>query len=208
MFNIHTHFASKNSIVNAAIDNIPTKNYFSLGVHPNQSNETIDILPHSNHPNCIAIGECGLDKLVRIPLPIQIKKFVEQIELANQLQKPLIIHVVRAHSEVLAVLKNCNNKVPVIIHGFNNKKVVLDAYLQAGYYMSYGKAIMHFCSNAQHALEITPHHQLFLETDMSSYTIDVIYKKAAELLFIDVKELEKIIDTNFHRCFNASKLDQ
>jgi TatD DNase family protein len=207
MFNLHTHFNSSHSIFNASIDNIPTNNYFSIGVHPNKSNETINIIPHTRHPYCIAIGECGLDKLVATPLPIQIKKFEEQIELANLLEKPLIIHVVRAHSEIFSSLKKCHNKVPVIIHGFNNNTIILEAYLNAGFYISYGKAIMHNCSNAQRALEITPHDQIFLETDMSSLTIDVIYKKAAELLFIDLIKLEKIIDANFRRCFNVSQLD-
>ncbi len=56
----------------------------------------------------VAIGECGLDyyRVEESTKEVQIKAFVEQIELANKLQKPLMLHIRNAYDDALEVVKN------------------------------------------------------------------------------------------------------
>ncbi len=55
--------------------------------------------------NCFAIGECGLDSLVPIDQKIQEDVFVKQINIANEVKKPIIVHCVRKFYEVISFKK-------------------------------------------------------------------------------------------------------
>ena len=59
-----------------------------------------------NNATCLAIGECGLDKLKGPSLDIQEEVFVAQILLANKLQSPLIVHCVRQYDKLIQLHKS------------------------------------------------------------------------------------------------------
>ncbi len=202
MIDLHTHSKASNaSIFNAGI--IANEDgYFSLGIHPKDVLSILDWETFEQklcNSNCLAIGECGLDKVIEAPLPSQTIIFKKQIALAEKYKKPLIIHVVRAHYELVSCLKNF--ALPVIIHGFNNSLRVLELYIKQGYYISLGAALLNNLSNAQKAIAQIPIGQLFLETDNSGLDINIIYEQASELLNLSVEELEQILKENFIRVF-------
>ena len=126
--NIHTHaqlYDAKVEVVNLSLEAVEKPNCYSYGLHPwfidkdtylNQLEELERLIYERR---CIAIGECGLDKLSKVNFNLQQEVFVEQIKLANRVKKPLIIHCVKAFNELINCLNLNDNKMPVIVHGFN-----------------------------------------------------------------------------------------
>jgi TatD DNase family protein len=181
-------------------------NYYSYGIHPWYINTNYrDVLERlhlvGRDRRCLAIGECGLDKLIKTDMRLQTEIFEEQIALANEINKPLIIHCVKAFNEVLYSLEKKQNKVPVIVHGFNNNMNIANELLKSGVKLSFGKALLTFGSNASEVIRHVGRHNFFLETDDSDISIKYIYKKAAELLGIDEEILKEQLKSNYQKTF-------
>jgi len=87
------------------------KLYFTSGVHPHNAKQcdetTISTLcQRASHPECVAIGECGLDYNRNFSPPdIQRKWFIEQIKLAEELGKPLFMHCRDAAPDFFDILR-------------------------------------------------------------------------------------------------------
>jgi len=211
--NLHTHILSNSSntleiknIDNVAGFNAPT-NYYSVGIHPwkiNGSNyeSEIDTLKKlAIQKNVIAIGECGLDKLINIDFEIQDLIFRSQISIAEQVQKPLIVHCVKAFDELIRIKKELKISVPIIVHGFNNKKEIAAQLLKNGFYLSIGKALLNENSNASKNISSLPIEKIFLETDDADVSIKSIFEAAAKYLQIEIEVLKQQIHTNFKNNF-------
>lgn len=186
-------------------------NLYSFGIHPWKIGKDVnDVLQEmdsiSRNRRCIAIGECGLDKLIDADFELQQKIFCEQIQIANEVQKPLIIHCVKAFNEVSACLKKMNNTVPVVFHGFNNNKNIADDLLKKGYLLSFGKALLTQDSNATEVIKHVGRKNFFLETDDSDVSIRDIYKRTAEVLGIEEQFLQEQIKSNYQRVFKEEIL--
>lgn len=207
--NIHTHKESmeaKVELVSVHKPDAKKPNLYSFGVHPWKIDKDVnDILQEmdtiSRNRRCLAIGECGLDKLIDVDFDLQQKIFCEQIQIANEVQKPLIIHCVKAFNELIACLKKMGNKVPVIIHGFNNNKNIADDLLKNGYLLSFGKALLDEGSNASEVIKHVGRKNFFLETDDGKVSIRNIYKRASEILGIDETILQEQLKNNYQRVF-------
>jgi TatD DNase family protein len=208
--NIHSHsdngtFCILNSEPGDKLD--PEKRY-SVGAHPwNISQYKFpdvikEISEKSKLPNVIAIGECGLDRLTDCPMIEQERIFTEQIRIAEQAEKPMIIHCVKAFDDVIRMKKKLNTSIPFIIHGYNNNEEIAAQLIKNNFYLSFGKALVIEGSNAQKVLKQTMNERIFLETDDAAVPIKSIFEKAAELKGISVEELKKIIITNFKSVFN------
>jgi TatD DNase family protein len=211
--NIHTHtqiYDAKLELVNADITSNERTNFYSYGLHPWHLNEdTIEEQLHrlklrATEARCLAIGECGLDKVCAIDLKLQERIFMEQIRLANELKKPLIIHCVKAFNEVLNCLNFSDNEVPVVFHGFNNNDNIARLLTEQGYYFSFGKALMGYESNAAKAIVSVGRKKFFLETDTADVSIKYIYKKASELLGVDEEIVKQQIVSNFETVFKTT----
>lgn len=209
--NAHTHaqlYDAKVEIVNLGIDARDKPNYYSYGLHPwhlekgtcYEQFETMQRVVYEKR--CIAIGECGLDKLSDVDFELQTEMFIAQIKLANQVKKPLIIHCVKAFNELINCLNLNDNKVPVIIHGFNNNENIAKVLVNEGCYFSFGKALLGYDSNAAKAIINVGRKNFFLETDDADISIKYIYKKASELLRIDEEIIRQQLQSNFERVFN------
>ncbi len=191
------------------MDSDEKPNYYSYGLHPwyieksEYKNQLQRLEIKANEKRCVAIGECGLDKLSKVDFELQEKAFVEQIIIANRVKKPLIIHCVKAFNELINCLNHNNNEVPVIIHGFNNNENIARILLDNGCYFSFGKALLGYESNAAKSLIGIGRKNFFLETDDSDFSIKYIYKKAAELLGIDEEILKLQIQSNFENVFKV-----
>jgi TatD DNase family protein len=96
-----------------------------------------------------------------------------------------------------------DNKVPVIIHGFNNNENIARVMVNEGFYFSFGKALLGYESNAAKAIKNVGRKNFFLETDDADISIKYIYKKASELLGIDEEIIKQQIQSNFENVFKV-----
>ena len=198
-FNFHHHNPQiAYGIYNSTPEEKIPEHYFSVGIHPQNIHEdwekdleSLKII--SQNPKCLAIGECGLDALVNIDENLQKKVFEAQIIWANQIQKPVIIHCVKRFQELIPFQKIA--KVPMIIHGFNKKKAIADEMLKHGFYLSFGKSVLHNLS-LQTTLKEIPSEKIFLETDDADFNLTELYQKTAEIKEISVEKLQEQISKN------------
>jgi TatD DNase family protein len=211
--NIHTHkqiYDAKVELVNQHPESTEKSNLYSYGLHPwHLRKEDVmwqleQLARLSGEKNCLAIGECGLDKTCPVDFNLQTEVFERHILLANTIRKPLIIHCVKAFNELINCLNMNDNAVPVIIHGFNNNENIAKTLSDHGYYFSFGKALLSYDSNASKVIRKTGRKYLFLETDDSDLSIKYVYKKAAELLGIEEGILQEQIKSNFELLFNRT----
>ena len=129
ILDIHTHHNKAEAIINCTPNTFhPTNGYFySVGIHPwdvskDYQKEWNLLQEITVNPQVIAIGEAGLDKLINTDIKLQQKLFELQINLSEQLNKPLIIHAVRTSNELILLKKRFKPAMPWIIHGFRGNK--------------------------------------------------------------------------------------
>ena len=198
-FDFHHHDADRKSgIYNLKFNEEIPEIFFSAGIHPNALSDGLEkqllwLQEIAVAENCVAIGECGLDGLIDVDEKLQQKAFLAQIEIANSLQKPLIIHCVKRFSQLLQFRKIA--KVPMIVHGFNKRKTIGDDLLKNGFCLSFGKSVL-YNVNLQDFLKDFPSEKLFLETDSSDFEIKELYQKVADLKKISLEDLKQKIKEN------------
>ena len=213
LINIHSHIGiqKENSIciVNhlANFSNIPPCEYVSLGIHPcaisahGVSENFSKLCKAADAPNVLAIGECGLDKLCSVDLELQKIWFTAQLELGISLKKPIVIHCVRAFSEILEILEKKSLSAPLIFHGFNRNLCLANQLLSKGYFLSMGAGLKH--KNIQEICKKIPAERLFLETDSAEVSIEEIYRLAALARETSLHALSKQIKQNFQQVFGT-----
>lgn len=181
--------------------------YFSIGLHPwNIKADTlisdIEIVKNfAENPNCLAVGETGLDRIIKIQVEIQKEVYLKHLEIARELSKPVIIHCVRAFSEIIQLHQPFAGKVKLIFHGFNNNWQIANELLEKECFLSFGKALLNPASNAAKIFSNIPENQLFLETDDAEISISEVYHKAALLKNISEDAMKEIVLRNFENCF-------
>ena len=192
----HTHnLASENGIISVkpGFSSFEEGKTYSCGLHPWDENITSEsfeeLLKTLNHPQVVAIGECGLDRLRGAPLPFQKDIFLKHIDLSESLRKPLIIHCVRAGDELLRLKKEKNPHNPWIFHGFRGGFIQAKQLTDAGIYISLGEKFN------KEALKGIPDSFLLTETEESKLTIDEIASRIKEdALEISTINLNKILN--------------
>ena len=145
-----------------------------------------------------ALGEIGLDKKCIVDYEKQKEIFKAQLELVNRFRIPrVIIHSVKAHSDIIHFLKEMHISQKVLIHDFYASLETAEQYLKFDCYFSFGKKIF-TNSNAQNALRSLPKDRIFLETDdQLDYNIFEIYSEAARLLQTSESELKELLFSNY-----------
>lgn len=187
-------------------ENIPGVAY-TYGIHPwflNNENykQLMDKLVRLiNTPEILAVGEAGLDKLRGPSRELQIRIFEEQIDIAESIRKPLIIHCVKSWDDLLAVHKKKKPEMPWMIHGFRGSAELAGQLLSKGLYLSIWFEFVLRPESAR-LLQSLPHDRFFLETDGAEVNIKDIYKKVSVDLDISVEDLKKIILGNYYKFFN------
>ncbi len=207
--NIHTHYKSneKNHVTvynkNISEENIDNS-YFSSGIHPwfihqNNLSENLTLLKQDlSKKKCIALGECGLDKIIKTDFNLQKDVFKQQLKLNKTHNKPVIIHCVKAYQELIEIKKEYH--FTYILHGFNKNQQTAQMLLDNGFYLSFGKHLTEKESLQQVFLN-TPVNRIFLETDNTTISIENIYKKASEIKKIPLESLLLAIEKNFETIF-------
>lgn len=207
IIDIHTHTpGNRNALLNyyAHFEQSAAAPACSLGIHPRYPGQAsyAQLETWAGQQQVLAIGECGLDKLCDTEWSLQLQLFRQQIALANKLDKPLIIHCVRAYSECIQLLNAA--KVPVIFHGFNRSRSIAQMLLSKGFYLSTGAAVFNPAFGAVFAT--LPVDRLFFETDdRKDLAIGSVYKRAAELKEIETEYLILQVEHNFQKVFNNAR---
>ena len=145
------------------------------------------------------IGEVGLDKVHKETFEKQIEVFEEMIRLSESYVKPMIVHCVRAYSEIIEIRKKMKAKMPWVIHGFSSSVETMRQLLRYDMYISLGDVLYRNENQAIKILKDIPLERLFLETDVSGRDIRDVYAKAAELMGCEVDYLCKQIFENYGR---------
>ena len=209
--NLHTHKSAKTPNVFEIVNQSPTEfdshiPFYSIGIHPwkinvNQVDNELKIIEEKIQlSNCLALGECGLDKRIETSIDLQTDVFIKQIHLAIKYNKPLIIHCVGAFQEIIAIKKQLKVNVPMIIHGFSKNEIIAKQLLKNGFYLSFGKYLLDN-SNLKSVFQSVANDKFFLETDSPNYTIEAIYNAAAQFKSIDLLTLQTQINSNFNSIF-------
>lgn len=147
--------------------------YFSLGFHPyflsQSSHSYIDQLEQAldnKHEKCLALGECGLDFAIDVEPMLQESMFEAQIELAKQVNLPLIIHSRKAHNRLLQLLKKHQFKHGGILHAFSGSEQQAKQFIELGFKIGVGGIITYPRANKTRlAIGALPIESLVLETD-------------------------------------------
>ncbi|MBP1224611.1 TatD family hydrolase [Flavobacterium sp. 1355] len=210
-FNFHTHQTTNQPNVLELVNQYPQDfeasiPFYSIGIHPwyiteDRIDDDLKIIEDKlQTENCLAIGECGLDKRIEVQLELQISVFEKQLILAEKYKKPVVIHCVAAFQEVIAIKKKMKISVPMIIHGFSKNDQVAGQLIKEGFYLSFGKYLLRN-PELKTVFEQVPDDRFFLETDTIEETIEQVYNLASEYKNINIKELQEIISSNYKSVF-------
>ncbi|UAM98336.1 TatD family hydrolase [Polaribacter litorisediminis] len=209
-FDVHTHRFSADkkvfSIVNRYPNSTDFSKPFSIGIHPyylhkeNIEIELLQVAEKLQHKNCFALGECGLDKGIKVDFELQKFVFKKQIQLSEKYQKPLIIHCVKAFQEIIVFKNELKPKQTWILHGFSKNLQVAQSLLKNGIILSIGAASIKNKKLQEVLLQI-PIDAMFIETDDAGFEVLEIYQKIAFLKKMKLEELQQKIEHNFKRIF-------
>jgi len=210
-FNFHTHQFTNQPNILELVNQYPQEfdasiPFYSIGIHPwyikeDRIDEDLKIIEEKlQTSNCMAIGECGLDKRIEISLDQQIIVFEKQLALAEKYKKPVVIHCVAAFQEVIAIKKKMKITVPMIIHGFSKNSQIANQLITAGFFLSFGKYLLRN-PDLKTVFQNIPNDRFFLETDTIEEKISEVYNLASEYKSITIKELEELISSNFRIVF-------
>ena len=210
-YNLHTHNFTNNPDIFELVNQYPwefdeTISNYSVGIHPWYINETrlatdLQIIEEKlKLSECLALGECGLDKRIEVPMALQIEVFEKQIALAEKYQKPLVLHLVAAFDELIEIKKRLKISVPIVIHGFSKSEQLAKQLIDNGFYLSFGKYLLRN-KEMETVFKSIPNDKFFLETDTIEETLEEVYQKAAFYKNISVGELQKMVEMNWKSIF-------
>ena len=200
--------------------------YASVGVHPHDAvtmkMQDLDTLRKAaKHQKVKAIGEIGLDYFYdNSPRMLQKEWFSRQLELAEELSLPVIIHDRDAHKDTMDILRAHNiPKIGGVFHCYAGSTEMAKEILDWGMYIAFGGSLTF--KNARRTVEnaeFVPLDRLLVETDCpyltpepyrgkrndSSY-LRCVVKKLSEIKGIPEEEIEKITYENAKKCFHIQE---
>lgn len=171
---------------------------YSVGIHPWHTDTTTDadlsqLAECAAHPQVVAIGETGLDTLRGAQLARQTEIFERHLLLAQQLDKPIIVHSVRTSGQVVQCLRRLGITVACAIHGLRGNERVARLLLDAGMYLSFGPRFN------PAAVLATPPDRLLIETDDSAMSITQVAAALAPTLQLSVHDVLALTGHNLER---------
>ncbi len=199
--------------------------YFAVGVHPydmeHYDREYLESFV--DHPKCVAIGECGLDyyRLPEDPSEAEAEKvrqkevFVDQIEWAKALKKPLIVHIREASADSLALLEEHAGEEGGVLHCYNADATLLKLAKRNFYYGIGGVLTFKNARKLVNVFPQIPQEKLLIETDAPYLTphpfrgkrnepayCTYVAEKMCELSGLSREQMETLTTTNVQRLFS------
>jgi len=197
------------------------KVYTMLGVFPSEAakwdgNTAQYIKDLVNRNKIVAIGEIGLDYYWdKSFIDLQKEIFIKQIELANELNLPIVVHNREAHKDTFDILSEYNKTSEVLFHCFSGSPEFALECVKKGWYIALGGVVTF--KNAQKmkdVAKVVPDDKLVLETDAPYLTpvpfrgkqnepayIKYTAEEIAKIREVDLEYIEKITSENAERIF-------
>lgn len=209
--NLHTHLPTKSNEFLEIVNQYPHEfskkiPLYSIGIHPwhiddNRLEEDLKTIKEKlSYKECIALGECGLDKRIEKIYSTQIDVFEAQLDFLHEISKPVILHCVASFDEVISCKKNSGLTSPFIIHGFSKNYQVAKQLLNNNFHLSFGKYLLRNPDLGDVFKQI-PNEKIFLETDTIAESLEEVYTFAAKCKNISVEEMKEIIWNNYQTVF-------
>jgi len=195
----------------------------TAGVHPHEASSwnvdvAEEIVATLSDPAVVAIGETGLDyHYDHSPRPTQRRVFEEQLKLASEFRKPVVIHARDADEDMAAMVKAWGASVPaLVLHSFSSGPAVFEAGMGVGAYFGFSGMVTFKNWKLTDLVTACPADRLLLETD-APYLAPVphrgkrnepafvrqIAERVAELRAVPLDELIRETTENAGRCFGA-----
>tara|TARA_R110000772_G_scaffold27658_10_gene70240 strand:+ start:3804 stop:4598 length:795 start_codon:yes stop_codon:yes gene_type:complete len=154
--------------------------HFALGIHPyfldnfvNAHLLALDELLLAHKSRVVAVGEIGLDYSLHTSEKIQMHICVEQLQLAQQHQLPVIVHHRRSHNALIRTLKQQKFEQGGIIHAFSGSLYEAQSYIELGFKLGVGGTITYpRAQKTRKAISQVPLTSLVLETDAPDMPIN------------------------------------
>ena len=195
----------------------------TVGIHPqyalNASDRDYEHLRDLlRHPKCVALGEIGLDYYWKpFDKDVQTRVFVQQMKVAADARKPIVIHTREAWADTVSLLKEhwVPTGLPCVMHCFTGGPDEAREVLDLGFHISFAGVVTYPKATAVHeAAKMAPLDRMLVETD-SPYLPPVPYRgkrnepsyvvhtaaRMAELRSEDPAEIAKATSENFRRVF-------
>lgn len=197
--------------------------YAVIGAHPDECNRDIDlsyIKELAQNKKVVAVGEIGLDyHYDNVNKENQKKYFVEQINIANELNLPVVIHSRDADMDMLEILKEHKINCGFIMHCFSSSVEIAKEIIKLDGYISVsGTVTFKNAKNIVEVAKIIPEDRLLIETDCpylapvphrgerndSSYVIKTA-EKIAEIRKKEIEEIAAMTKNNAMRIYKIQK---
>ena len=198
--------------------------YFAVGVHPYDATQYDKrvLEQYIRHEKCVAVGECGLDYYrlpedegeIEVEKLLQRQVFIDQILLAKEYRKPLIVHIRDASRDAQEILEQYAGEEGGVLHCYNADHALL-ALAERNFYFGIG-GVLTF-KNAKKLVEVYPRipvEKLLIETDGPYLTphphrgernepayCRLVAEKMAELSQISVEEIMQTTTLNCKTLF-------
>ena len=199
--------------------------YAAIGVHPDEvetmKEADMEELSHmAKEDKVVAIGEIGLDyfrKEGNAYKGIQKEWFCRQLDLAKEVEKPVIIHSRDAAADTMEVMRDAHaEEIPGVIHCYSYSKEMAQEFIRMGYYIGVGGVVtFKNAKKLKETVESIPLERILLETDCpymapepyrgtrnDSSNIPYVIAKIAELKGITAEEVERVTEQNARKLFS------
>ncbi len=196
--------------------------YATVGMHPHDAKDlTPDVLKAfrelAAHPKVIALGEMGLDYYRNLsPRPVQKEAFEKQLDLAEEMQMPIIIHNRDAYIDILPILEARHGKIRGVLHCFTGDVELMHRSLAIGnLHIGIGGIVTYpNAKDVQAVVREVPADKLLIETDCPWLTpqfrrgkrnepayVHAVAEKIAELRGTTIEAIGETTTRNFHELF-------
>ena len=198
--------------------------YASVGYHPTDARYVKDsdfelLRKQLTHPKVVAVGECGLDFYWdKEHIEQQITVFQKQIELSNEFQKPLIIHMREASEATYNVLAEFD-EVHGVMHCFSGSADMAKEYAKLGLYISLGGPVTF--QNGKKPKEVAkaiPLEKLLIETDSPYLSphpfrgktneparVKLVAEELAKIKAVPLEEIARVTSENATKLFKLEE---
>lgn len=195
--------------------------YAAVGIHPHEAGKAIEetwaeLRSLASQPGVVAIGETGLDYYRDYsPREKQKEALKEQLSLAKELRKPIILHDREAHDDLLAIVQEHGEGLTGVFHCFSGDLAMAKRCLEMGFYISIAGPVTY--RNAHRLRELArtlPLEKLLLETDSPFLTphpyrgrrnepayVKLVAQEVAEIRGGSFEELAQATTENTTRLF-------
>lgn len=196
--------------------------YGTMGVHPSETGPLTEediqwLYQQCQHAKVVAVGEIGLDYYWDTPdRDIQKKWFIRQIEMARDVQLPLVIHSRDAAADTLDIMKTMDTEsIGGVIHCFSYGKEMAREYLNMGFYLGVGGVVtFKNARKLKEVVEYTPMDRIVLETDCpylapvpfrgkrnSSFNLPYVAEEIAQIKGMSVDEVIRQATENTRKLY-------